>query len=232
MARVKRGLAFDLEGPVVDLERNGHHASHFKCAEAVGLTLTPEKAIEMIPHFLGGPDEAIAEDLYELGNKRLSPQEIKKMKDELFAQWLKKQKILPTRAGIFEFLKEVKQRGIPMGIASATEKGQVYDYVARAGLEDFFPPRLIVTGEDVPNTKPAPDLYLEIAKRLGVTPKNLIVFEDSGRGVQAGFAAGAYVIGMPVYYTPEVIQKLKGAGAREVYPGWSEVKLTSILKSA
>ncbi len=229
MLGAKRGLAFDLEGPVVDFERNGHHAAHLKCAEKLGLTLTLDEAIEMIPHFLGGPDEAIAHDLYNLGNKSLNPQEIHGLKDKLFARWLNKQKILPTRAGVFEFLEEAKQRGIPMGIGSATDKSLVYDYVTRAGLENYFSPRLIVTGEDVAHTKPAPDIYLEIAKRLRVIPKNLIVFEDSGRGAQAGHAAGAYVVGMPVYYTPEVIRKLKGAGAREVYSGWSEVNLTSIL---
>jgi len=223
----RMGLAFDLEGPVVDFERKGHHAAHLKCAKVIGLTLTIEEAIQKIPHFLGGPDEAIAEDLYALGNKNLKPLEILAMKQKLFAGWLEKQKVLPTRAGIFDFLKEAKRREIPMAIGSATEKKKVYDYVARAGLQEFFPPRMIVTGEDVTHTKPAPDIYLECAKRVGVSPKNLVVFEDSGRGVQAGCAAGAYVIGMPVYYVPEVIQKLKDAGARKVYRGWGEVKLTS-----
>ena len=225
------GLAFDLEGPVVDFERKGHHAAHLKCAKAVGVTLTIEEAIRKIPHFLGGPDEAIAEDLYTLGNKKLNPQEIKELKDKLFAQWLKKQKVLPTRAGIFDFLKKARQESVPVAIGSATEKGKVYDYITRANLREFFPDRMIITGEDVVQTKPAPDIYLECAKRLGVSPNNMIVFEDSGRGVMAGCAAGAYVIGMPVYYTPEVIKKLKDAGAREVYRGWSEVNLTTIVKS-
>lgn len=221
------GLAFDLEGPVVDFEKKGHHAAHLKCAKAVGVTLTLEEAIQKIPHFLGGPDEAIAEDIYALGDKSLKPREILEMKKELFADWLKKQKVLPTREGIFDFLKKAKEENTAVAIGSATEKGKVYDYVTRGGLKEFFPDRMIVTGEDVAQTKPAPDIYLECAKRLGVSPNNMIVFEDSGRGVTAGRAAGAYVIGMPVYYTPEVIQKLKDAGAREVYRSWSEVKLTS-----
>lgn len=225
------GLAFDLEGPVVDFEKKGHHAAHLACAKAVGLTLTIEEAIQKIPHFLGGPDEAIAQDLYELGNKKLTPEKIKELKDKLFAQWLKKQEVLPTRAGIFDFLKEAKKRGIPIAIGSATQKEKVYDYVTRANLKKFFSDRMIVTGEDVVQTKPAPDIYLECAKRLGVAPNNMVVFEDSGRGVSAGRAAGAYVIGMPVYYIPEVIKKLKDAGAREVYRGWSEVNLTTIVKS-
>ncbi|KKS77886.1 MAG: hypothetical protein UV74_C0002G0014 [Candidatus Woesebacteria bacterium GW2011_GWB1_43_14] len=225
MPKIKSGLAFDLEGPVVDLERNGHHAAHLKCAEAVGLTLTIDEAIQEIPHFLGGPDEAIAQDLYELGDKKLNPQEIHELKDKLFAEWLKGQKKLPTRAGIFDFLGEVKREGVPMSIGSAIKKKLAYDYVARAGLQEFFPQKMIVTGEDVVHTKPAPDIYLECARRLGVAPKNLIVFEDSGRGVQAGRAAGAHVIGMPVYYTQEVIKKLKDAGAQEIYSGWDKVDL-------
>ncbi len=232
MTKRRCGLAFDLEGPVVDFERKGHHAAHIQCAEAVGLTLTTDEAIQRIPHFLGGPDEAIAQDLYALGNKKLTSKEIKELKDTLFTQWFEKQKKLPTRTGIFDFLKKAREVGIPMAIGSATKKNQAYDYIARAGLEKFFPPRLVVTGEDVAHTKPAPDIYLEVAKRLEVIPENLIVFEDSGRGVQAGRAAGAYVIGMPVYFTPEVIQKLKQAGAQEVYQGWSEVHLTTIAKSA
>jgi beta-phosphoglucomutase-like phosphatase (HAD superfamily) len=193
----------------------------------VGVTLTIKEAIQKIPHFLGGPDEAIAEDLYTLGNKKLNPQKIKELKDKLFTQWLKKQKVLPTREGIFDFLKKAKEENTPVAIGSATEKGKVYDYITRGGLKEFFPDKMIVTGEDVTQTKPAPDIYLECAKRLGVSPNNMIVFEDSGRGVTAGRAAGAYVIGMPVYYTPEVIKKLKDAGAREIYRSWSEVKLTS-----
>ncbi|MCX6704102.1 MAG: HAD family phosphatase [Candidatus Woesebacteria bacterium] len=175
------GLAFDLEGPVVDFEKKGHHAAHLACAKAVGLTLTIEEAIQKIPHFLGGPDEAIAQDLYELGNKKLTPEKIKELKDKLFAQWLKKQEVLPTRAGIFDFLKEAKKRGIPIAIGSATQKEKVYDYVTRANLKKFFSDRMIVTGEDVVQTKPAPDIYLECAKRLGVAPNNMVVFEDSGR---------------------------------------------------
>ena len=227
----KYGLAFDLEGPVIDFERNGHHAAHLRCAKAVGLTLALDEAIRTIPHFLGGPDETIALDLYDLGNKKLNPEEIKEMKDKLFAEWLKKQKVLPTRVGIFDFLEQAKQQGIPMAISSATARAKVDDYIARSGLGIFFSPRLIITGEDVSHTKPAPDIYLEAAKKLEVAPQNLIVFEDSARGVQAGRGAGAYVIGMPVYYTPEVIQKLKEAGAHEVYAGWNEVNLTSILGS-
>ena len=57
----------------------------------------------------------------------------------------------------------------------------------------------IVTGDDpaVKNGKPAPDIYLEAAKRLGVDPSDCLVFEDAFPGAQAGYAAGCRVMAVP-----------------------------------
>jgi beta-phosphoglucomutase len=54
----------------------------------------------------------------------------------------------------------------------------------------------IVTGGDVVNAKPHPDIYLKAAELLGVSPDRCIVFEDSYAGVQAGVAAGMRVVGI------------------------------------
>ena len=57
----------------------------------------------------------------------------------------------------------------------------------------------IVCGDDpaVDNGKPAPDIYIEAARRMGVNPKDCLVFEDSLSGVQSGKSAGCYVIAVP-----------------------------------
>jgi len=55
----------------------------------------------------------------------------------------------------------------------------------------------IVTGEQVKHGKPAPDIYLEAAQRLGVDPTNCLVFEDALSGAQAGKAAGCFVVAVP-----------------------------------
>lgn len=229
--RTEYGLAFDFEGPIVDFDQDGHHPAHLECARRVGLNLTIEEAIRQIPHFLGGPDEAVAQDIFELGNKSMTAEEIFKLDSELFNSWLMNQDPLPIRDGICDFLDKLLDKRIKITIGSALKKDVLHSCVKRAGLSLYFPTNAIIAGEDVASkTKPEPDIYLETARRMKINPQNQIVFEDSPRGITAGVAAGAYVIGMPVYYTPEVIQKLKEAGAQEIYSGWNKVDLIAHLK--
>ena len=232
MLKTKPGIVFDFEGPIVDFDQGGHHPAHLECARRVGLNLTIQEAISKIPHFLGGPDEVIAQEIYELGDKSMTVQEILQLDNKLFNHWLMHQDPLPTREGIFPFLDELLAKKFKITIGSALRKEVLHSCVKRAGLSRYFPPEAIVAGEDVVKTKPAPDIYLETARRMGVRPQDQIVFEDSPRGVKSGVAANSIVIGLPVYYTPEVIQKLKAAGAREVYSGWSDVDLMAVVKSA
>jgi HAD superfamily hydrolase (TIGR01509 family) len=68
----------------------------------------------------------------------------------------------------------------------------------------------ILSSDDMPLGKPAPDVYLEITRRLDVLPRETVVFEDSANGILAGHAAGAHVIAVPsTYLRPpvDVLQK-------------------------
>lgn len=86
----------------------------------------------------------------------------------------------------------------PVAIASGSPRRLVSAALDGTGWHDRFP--VIVCSDDVLRGKPAPDAYLEAAKRLGVAPDALAVLEDSGNGILAGRAAGAYVIAVPNYY--------------------------------
>jgi beta-phosphoglucomutase-like phosphatase (HAD superfamily) len=68
----------------------------------------------------------------------------------------------------------------------------------------------IVTGDTVPNGKPAPDIFLSAAEKLGVAPEHCLVLEDSPNGVRAGLAAGMYVIMVPDLEEPDadMLEKL------------------------
>ncbi|HEX9025530.1 MAG TPA: HAD-IA family hydrolase, partial [Clostridium sp.] len=65
--------------------------------------------------------------------------------------------------------------------------------VSKFKLQDYF--RFIVSGEEVDNGKPAPDVYIETAKKLGMLPRDCTVIEDSKNGVLAAKAAGMMCIG-------------------------------------
>ena len=83
----------------------------------------------------------------------------------------------------------------PVAIASSSHRRVIEAAVDALGLHDVF--GAIVSSDDVPRGKPAPDVYLEAAARLGVPASRCIVVEDSLNGVRAGKAAGAFVVLVP-----------------------------------
>jgi HAD superfamily hydrolase (TIGR01509 family) len=90
--------------------------------------------------------------------------------------------------------RELRRRGIPVGVASSSPRERLHRTLQRAGLLDAFD--VTVAGDEVTNGKPAPDMFLLAAERLGVAPADCIVIEDSPPGVQAGVAAGMHTIGV------------------------------------
>lgn len=87
---------------------------------------------------------------------------------------------------------------MPKAVASNAEPANIAFVLQNAHLDRFFP--VIVDGQQVPNPKPHPDVYLRAAELLGIAPANCVVFEDSHGGVAAGLAAGMRVIGITTTY--------------------------------
>lgn len=96
------------------------------------------------------------------------------------------------------------------------------------GIKRYF--SIIVTGSDVEEHKPHPEPYLYALKKLGLPPKDCVIFEDSLTGIQAARAAGCKVIGLTQYNPPK--EPLLGVSA--VVERWNEInysKLEDILAS-
>ena len=85
--------------------------------------------------------------------------------------------------------------GVPVAVATNTPRALVEPALVAAGFDGAFD--AVVGADDVPNPKPAPDVYLAACERLGVLPTEAIAFEDSPTGVAAARAAGLYVVGVP-----------------------------------
>jgi HAD superfamily hydrolase (TIGR01509 family) len=94
--------------------------------------------------------------------------------------------------GVRELLRELKSRGVLVGLASASLRQWVDATLAGIGLADEF--GTTVAAGEVPHAKPAPDLYLKAAANLGVDPKLCVAVEDTPSGVRAAKAAGMYAI--------------------------------------
>lgn len=98
---------------------------------------------------------------------------------------------VPLKPGVAEFLKYCKEQGITMGIATSNSRELVDAVTKTHGLLRYI--QVIVTSCEVEKGKPAPDVYLETAKRLKVRPECCLVFEDVPMGIKAGKNAGMKV---------------------------------------
>ena len=94
--------------------------------------------------------------------------------------------------GIRELLDALDQAEVPVAIASTSPASWVIPASERIGLRERF--KVIVTGDQVLRRKPAPDLYLEATRRLGVDPLRSVALEDSAPGIRAACAAGLKTI--------------------------------------
>jgi HAD superfamily hydrolase (TIGR01509 family) len=90
--------------------------------------------------------------------------------------------------------RELHQRGVALAVASSSRRERLDRTLARAGLDTLF--AVSVAGDEIARGKPAPDMFLEAAARLGATPKDCVVIEDSAPGVAAGLAAGMVTVGV------------------------------------
>jgi HAD superfamily hydrolase (TIGR01509 family) len=126
--------------------------------------------------------------------------------------------------GIRELLTELAAAGVPAAIASSSPASWVVRATERLGLRPLF--AAIVTGDDVVRRKPAPDVYLEAARRLGVDPARSIAIEDSGPGITAGRAAGMKTVAIPHWLTER--HDLAGADLRVANAG--ELTLSRLME--
>lgn len=217
-----KGIAFDLEGTVVDVEA-AHHQGHFAIAKEIGIELDLDSALKTIPHFIGGPDEKIVEELWALSDKKRDTAFIAKRDKYHYHEFLKKLTIEP-RPGFLDFFKKVCQMGIKTSIGSLTSLEDAAVLLNSSGLDKIFSRAVTVLRNDVERVKPAPDVFRETARRMDITTAEQLVFEDSPNGIRAARAAGTEtIIGVPVYDRNEVIEKLLQAGATEVFKNWSDV---------
>jgi beta-phosphoglucomutase-like phosphatase (HAD superfamily) len=103
-----------------------------------------------------------------------------------------------SRPGALELLARLIDAGVPVAVASNSQREFVERTLSGAGLLDGrF--ETVVSAEDVLHPKPAPDIYLEACRRLGARPEECAALEDSPTGVAAAAAAGMYVIGVPYF---------------------------------
>ena len=112
---------------------------------------------------------------------------------------------IPLKKGVREFLNICKKKNIAMGIATSNSVELLNYFLKAHELHNYF--EVVITGSDGLRGKPAPDMYLEAAKRLAVKPEKCLVFEDIMPGILAGKRAGMRVCAVDDVYSNYITDK-------------------------
>ncbi|MGW6548436.1 HAD family hydrolase [Streptomyces massasporeus] len=121
-------------------------------------------------------------------------------------------------AGAAEVLEKLAADGVPYCVASSGSHERIRVGHRTTGLDRWFDEERIFSSQDVGRGKPAPDLFLYAAERMGVAPQRCVVVEDSPLGVRAAVAAGMDVYGFTAMTSPE-----KLAGATRLFSDMGEL---------
>ncbi|MGN0402127.1 MAG: HAD family hydrolase [Acetatifactor sp.] len=128
------------------------------------------------------------------------PDSIEKMMDDWnHMAWDKYTHEVPLKPGIPEFLEGCRKKGIKLGIATSNSRELAENILTVHHLQDYF--SCIMTGSEIINGKPAPDIYLAAAKGMDVPAEGCLVFEDILPGIKAGKSAGMKVCAVEDAYS-------------------------------
>jgi HAD superfamily hydrolase (TIGR01509 family) len=184
-----RALILDFDGLIVDTETPlrdawmevysgaGLSIDDVEWARILGASADPSEAYEILETHLGR----------SIDREALHTRQLRREAEILAGA--------DTLPGVREILTSAKEAGLLLGIASSSERAWVSDHLASRGLFERFD--AIACAEDVPLTKPAPDLYVHVLRTLGVHAREAIAFEDSEHGVAAAKAADLYCVAVP-----------------------------------
>lgn len=184
-----RGVLFDMDGVVIDTEklytRFWMEAAHF-----YGFPMTREQALGM--RSLGGK-EAQAQ-LHSYFGSSADYFAIRAKRIALMSAYIEENGV-ELKAGINELLDYLRANGIACAITSSAALSTIRAHLGSVGIADRF--QALCSGKEVPNGKPAPDIYLHGATVLGLPPAECLAIEDSPAGIESACRAGCFPVMIP-----------------------------------
>lgn len=184
---------FDMDGLLLDTE-----ALYMQAMQAAARTLKRDMPLAFCHSMVGIPGKECNRMIEELYGEGFSIDEFRGHFSKRIRELLDER--IPVKPGAIELLDFLEARGVPRAVATSAGRTTAEHHLGRAGLLGRF--QAVATRDDVTHAKPAPDVYLEAARRLGVMPERCIAFEDSNVGLTAAHAAGTMAFFVPDMVAP------------------------------
>jgi len=184
-----KAILFDHDGTIVDSEK-----AHFEMWRNVLIVYDIELSYEEYTNqYAGIPTTTNAITITENYSIDATPFELVKAKNEQSKQYLLKQ-AFPLMKGAIDSIRYFHKQGYKIGIVTGAGREGVAVSLVEHGLEKYV--SVCVSGDDVVNSKPAPDCYLLAAEKLGFQPSECLAIEDTYNGSLAAIGAGIKCIGV------------------------------------
>lgn len=179
-------IIFDMDGVIIDSE-----SLHFELEGEILEELGGSFSKEAHETLVGTTDYDMWTKLKEQFNLKPSVEEIIEMKKERFMENLHHIELVDN---FKEFMLTIHNEGYPIAIASSNNRRLVNAIVNKFDLGKYM--TFIISGEEVNNGKPNPEIFLTAAKKMNINPDECLVIEDAANGVKAAKAARMKCIGL------------------------------------
>jgi len=215
--RIPEAVIFDMDGVLIDSEPI-HIGIEKQLFDKLGIDVSET----VHRSYMGASNEFMYSDLRSRFNLSESVTELIES-DELFrSDYFHRLDTIPANDGLISLLGQIKTAGLKLAVATSSSPEIANLLLNKCGIAPFFD--AIVTTSEAGKSKPSPDVYLLAAKKIGVSPEDCIVFEDSPNGLLSAKSAGMFCV--VIQSDSELIQKLSKADY--LIQSFTEITLTRL----
>lgn len=217
-----KAIIFDMDGTIIDTEQIWREATHHVITSK-GVKLEPEVEKQLAHELRGVALHKSCAVIKEMFSLKHDVEELLKEKrdkaDELYALHVK------FIEGFQDFHKKIKAENLLHGVATNADDNNIETTIQKLKLRDYFGEHIYGISKVNYIGKPAPDIYLHVAKQLGIDPQYCVAIEDTSHGIEAAQNAGMFCIGINSAGNRKALSK-----AQFIIDHYDEIDLKRLLK--
>ena len=182
-----KAVIFDMDGVIIDSE-SIHADMKIRTLNHFGIPSNMEDCVA----YVGRSAKAFFSDFAQRAPKPVSVQEMVDYKHKIYLDYIIDSAVIHPIEGTMSLIYNLHEKNVPIALASSADRKIIDAVLEKFGLSKVF--KYILSGAELPASKPDPAIYLLTAQHLGFAPSECVVIEDAAAGIAAAKDAGAYCI--------------------------------------